>query len=53
MEPQVLSKDRLVRADASRHIVARTHDEESLFDRSNEENMERMGTWGDECDPQL
>jgi len=47
MEPQFVSKDRLVRADASRYIVGRTHNEQSLFDRSNEENMEWMGTWGE------
>jgi len=47
MEPQFVSKDRLVRADASRCIVGRMHDEQSLFDGSNEENMKWMGTWGE------
>jgi DNA-binding HxlR family transcriptional regulator len=47
MALQFASKDRIVRANASRYIVGRTHDEQSPFDRSNEENMEWMGTWGE------
>ena len=47
MAVQFASKDRIIRANASRYIVGRTHDEQSLFDHSNDENVEWMGTWGE------
>jgi len=41
------NKDRIARADASGYFAGGTHDEQSLFDPSNERSAECMGTWGE------